>query len=66
MRPYLQASGTLFVLIAVVHLVRLMYRAPAEVAQWAVPLWVSVIGFVLPGVLAVWAFRLLRRVRPRI
>jgi hypothetical protein len=49
MRSYLRFSGTLFVLIALVHLLRLVYRVPAEVGQWA---------------LAPWAFRLARGVRP--
>jgi hypothetical protein len=64
MRSYLRVSGALFVLIAVVHLLRLVYRAPAEVAEWMVPLWVSIIGFALPAGLALWAFRLARNVRP--
>ena len=63
MRSYLRVSGTLFGLVAFGHLLRLLYRAPAEVAQWAVPLWVSVIGVVLPAALALWAFRLARGVR---
>jgi uncharacterized membrane protein len=58
MESYLRVSGTLFGLIAFGHLLRLLYRAPAEVAQWTVPLWVSVIGVVLPAVLALWAVRL--------
>jgi hypothetical protein len=56
----------LFGLIALGHLLRLFYRAPAEVAQWVVPLWVSVIGFLLPAVLALWAFRLVRQVERKI
>jgi len=62
MGSYLRVSGTLFGLIALGHLLRVIYRAPAEVAQWVVPLWVSVIGFLLPAVLALWAFRLVRQV----
>lgn len=63
---YLQVSGTLFGLIALGHLLRLLYRTPAEVAQWVVPLWVSVIGFVLTAALALWAFRLVRGVKRQI
>jgi uncharacterized membrane protein len=62
MGSYLRVSGTLFGLIAIGHLLRVLYRAPAEVAQWVVPLWVSVAGFLLPAVLALWAFRLVRQV----
>jgi len=62
MGSYLRVSGTLFGLIALGHLLRVIYRAPAEVAQWVVPLWVSVAGFLLPAMLALWAFRLVRQV----
>jgi hypothetical protein len=62
MRFYLRVSGTLFGLIALGHLLRLLYRVPAELGQWVVPLWVSVIGLFVPAALALWAFRLARQV----
>jgi len=66
MRHYLRVSGTLFGLIALGHLLRLLYRVPAELGQWVVPPWVSAIGVLLSGALAVWAFRLGRRVQRQI
>jgi hypothetical protein len=62
MRHYLRISCTVFGLIALGHLLRLLYRVPAELGQWVVPPGVSVIGFLLPAALAAWAFRLARRV----
>jgi uncharacterized membrane protein YbhN (UPF0104 family) len=62
MKYYLRVSGTLFGLIALGHLVRLLYRVPAELGRWVVPLWISVVGLLLPAALALWAFRLERRV----
>jgi hypothetical protein len=62
MRIYLRLSGALFGLIALGHLLRLLYRVPAELGQWIVPLWVSVIGLLVPASLAVWAFRLEKRI----
>ena len=62
MRNYLRASGTLFGLLAVAHLLRLLYRVPAELGLWVVPLWISVIGVLLPAALALWAFRLVGRI----
>jgi hypothetical protein len=35
---------------------------PAQLGQWVVPLWVSVIGLLVPAALALWAFRLVREV----
>jgi hypothetical protein len=58
MRSYLRVSGALFGLVGLGHLLRLLYRVPAELGQWVVPLWVSVIGLLVPAALAVWAFRL--------
>jgi hypothetical protein len=66
MRYYLRVSGTLFGLIALGHLLRLLYRVPAELGQWVVPLWASVIGLILPAALALWAFRLVQRVERQI
>jgi hypothetical protein len=56
----------LFGLIALGHLLRLLYRVPAELGQWVVPLWVSVVGLLLPAALALWAFRLVPRVERQI
>ncbi|HKT59032.1 MAG TPA: hypothetical protein VJQ46_03215 [Gemmatimonadales bacterium] len=66
MKYYLRVSGTLFGLIALGHLLRLLYRVPAELGRWVVPLWLSVVGLLIPAALAVWAFRLERRVERQI
>jgi hypothetical protein len=57
MRVYLQISGTLFGVVALAHAVRVVQKWPVEVAGWVLPVWVSVVGFLLTGALAVWAFR---------
>jgi hypothetical protein len=61
MRHYLGISGTLFGLIALGHLLRLVFHWPAEVANWVVPFWFSLIGLILPAALGIWAFRLARQ-----
>jgi len=58
MRTYCQISGTIFSVVAIAHALRVIQRWPIELAGWAVPMWVSVFGFLLTGALAVWAFRL--------
>jgi hypothetical protein len=60
MRAYLQISGTLFGLIALAHLLRLLRHWPIELAGNTVPLWASWVGLVLASGLSVWALRLLR------
>jgi hypothetical protein len=42
----------LFALVALAHLVRLIDRTEILVGTMAVPLWVSVLGVVVPGLIA--------------
>lgn len=63
MRAYLQISGTLFGLVAVAHALRVIQKWPIEVAGWAVPVWASVLGFLLTGALAAWAFSSIRQAK---
>ena len=65
MRAYLQVSGAVFGVMALLHIVRLLLDWSAQVAGWAVPLWVSWIAILAAGALCVWAFRLARQARPR-
>lgn len=55
---YLLVSGTLFALVSIAHLVRLIFQLPVLVEDYAVPMYVSWIGFIVPALLAAWAFRL--------
>ena len=59
-RPYLAASATVFSLVAVLHLSRLVFRWPMIVGGWPVPAWISVVGLVVTVGLAWWGFRLAR------
>ena len=61
MRAYLLVSRTLFALIALFHLTRLFTHWSAVIGEWAAPLWVSGLGFLLAGALSVWAAQLSRR-----
>jgi hypothetical protein len=61
MRTYLAVSGTVFGLVALLHLLRLLRHWPAVIAAWNVPLWASGIGLLAAGSLCVWAFRLAAR-----
>lgn len=60
MRAYLQISGALFGLIALMHLHRLFRHWPIDLAGHMVPLWISWLGLLLAGGLSIWAFRLVR------
>ena len=60
MRPYLLTTGTLFALIAVAHLWRIVYE---ERALGRDPWFIAIT--VLCVALSGWAFRLVRRAAPR-
>ena len=52
----LKVSGTLFTLVALTHLVRLLRRIPLSVNGTSLPLNASLIGFLVTGLLAFWMF----------
>ena len=57
-RTYIHITGTLFGLIALLHVVRLINGWPAVIGAWTVPLWMSAIGVVVAGFLVWSAWRL--------
>ena len=61
MRAYLAVSGTLFGIVALMHVLRLVQDWPVQFAGWTVPLWVSWIGVLVAGGLCLWGFRLAGR-----
>ena len=60
-RKYCVVSGILFSLVAIAHLLRILNGASVLVDDYAVPMFFSWIGLVVPGVLALWAFRVARQ-----
>ena len=62
-RTYLVFSGTVFGIVAVLHLLRVVNGWAVVVGPWSVPMWVSWLGALVPAGLCVWAFRLASRIR---
>ncbi len=58
MNAYVRIAGAVFGIYALFHLLRLVLGWPAQVGNWAIPVWASAVGLVLNGALCVWAFRL--------
>ena len=58
MRAYLLITSVIFGVVAIVHTLRLALHWPLVIAGWEVPIWVSVIGVIVPGALSAWALRL--------
>jgi hypothetical protein len=40
-RRFLMVSGTVFAVVSVVHLLRLINESPVLLGAWAVPMWIS-------------------------
>ena len=49
---YFLVTGVIFALIALVHLLRIVLGWPASVGGWEVPMWLSWLGLVVTGFLA--------------
>ena len=61
-KNYCIVSGVFFVLVALAHLVRVIEGMSVHVEEYAIPMWVSWVAIVVPGALAIWAFRSARPV----
>ncbi len=63
MKPgaFLLVTSSIFALIALLHALRLFYGWKVTIGEWAVPVWVSAVGFVIAGYLAVQGFLLQRK-----
>lgn len=52
MRPGLKIAVTLFIVIAFAHFLRLLFLAPMTSGPWNVAQWISLLGVILPLVVA--------------
>ena len=60
MKPFATIAAVVFSIIAVVHLLRLFFHWEVTINGAIVPIWVSIPGFIITGVLA---FMLLREAK---
>ena len=60
-KPYLMVTGIIFVIVAVLHLLRLIYQWPAQIGAFYIPMWMSCAALFVASVLFIWAFLLLRK-----
>jgi hypothetical protein len=51
-KTYFTISGTIFAIVFVLHLLRVINAWPAQISNFVVPLWLSWIAFILAGYLA--------------
>ena len=60
MRTGTLTAVVLFLVIAFAHLLRLVFMVPITAGKWQVPLWISLLGVILPLVVA-WLLWIERR-----
>ena len=56
-KEYCVVSGVVCSLVALAHLLRMVYGMSAQIDEYAVPMSVSWVAFIVTAALAVWAFR---------
>ena len=60
MRRYEQVSGTIFAIVSLVQLTRIVLGWPVQIDLFTVPVWISGVAFLGTAGLAYWAFRVAR------
>jgi hypothetical protein len=60
-KTFVFVAGIIFTLVALFHLVRIYMDWPVVIGDWSVPIWVSWLGLVVAGSLAIFALRLVAR-----
>lgn len=61
MKPAASIAALFLALVAVMHLLRVIFQVPVMVGSVEIPMWASVLGVLGPGALAVWLWREQRR-----
>ena len=64
-RFYLVASGTVFTVVALAHLIRVVYSGDLVIFGWTAPIFLSWIGVVVATFLAYSSFHLAARMKQR-
>ncbi len=61
MKPAALLATVFLSLVAVLHVLRLVFQTQFIVGSTEIPMWASVLAVVVPGALAVWLWREQRR-----
>ena len=57
----LKVAATVFALVCLGHLWRIITRADVLIAGWQMPVWLNVVGMLIAGGLSLWMWRLSAR-----
>ena len=53
---YMTVTATLFLIVAIMHLLRIIFGWQVEIGGLSIPFWVSWLGVLVPGALAYFGF----------
>ena len=53
----LKTAGIIFLIIALLHALRLVLKIEVVVNGWVLPVWFSIVGFVIVALLSRWMFQ---------
>ena len=56
-KPFTVIAAVIFIIVAIGHLLRIVYASDVSLGGWAVPMWISYIGCVVPVIIAVMLWR---------
>jgi hypothetical protein len=51
---WLRIAGTIFGIVAIIHLLRIVTGVPVLIGGWLLPLWVNWLGLGVTGFLCLW------------
>ena len=54
----LKVAGAIFLLMALLHLLRIIFSIEVVVAGFTAPIWLSIFGFIFALALALWMFKM--------
>jgi hypothetical protein len=63
-KTFCMLAGIIFTLVALFHLVRIYMDWPVMIADWSVPKWLSWVGLIVAGRLALFRFRFTANYEP--
>ena len=56
----LKVAGIIFLVVSLAHLARLIFKVELIIGGFIMPLWFSVLGFIIPLLLSLWMFKSLK------
>jgi hypothetical protein len=60
MKPFTKIASILLALVGLLHLARIILNMQVIVGSFEIPMWVSIVGFIVPSLLSIGLWRELK------